>query len=53
MFAGSLNEIANKLKNLNKKAQLIYAFNGTGKTRLSVEFKNLRLCMKNVLLFKV
>lgn len=41
MFAGSLNEIANKLKNLNKKAQLIYAFNGTGKTRLSVEFKNL------------
>ena len=41
MFAGTLNEIANKLKNLNKKAQLIYAFNGTGKTRLSVEFKNL------------
>ncbi|WP_297945930.1 AAA family ATPase [uncultured Campylobacter sp.] len=41
MFAGTLNEIANKLKNSNKKAQLIYAFNGTGKTRLSVEFKNL------------
>jgi anticodon nuclease prrC len=41
VFAGTLNEIANKLKNLNKKAQLIYAFNGTGKTRLSVEFKNL------------
>jgi anticodon nuclease prrC len=41
VFAGTLNEIANKLKNSNKKAQLIYAFNGTGKTRLSVEFKNL------------
>ena len=41
MLAGTLNEIANKLKNLDKKAQLIYAFNGTGKTRLSVEFKNL------------
>ena len=25
VFAGTLNEIANKLKNLNKKAQLIYA----------------------------
>lgn len=37
----TLNEVANELKNKNKKTQLIYAFNGTGKTRLSVEFKNL------------
>lgn len=35
----SLNEIAQQLKNSNKKVQLIYAFNGTGKTRLSREFK--------------
>ena len=38
---GTLNEIASELKSANEKAQLIYAFNGTGKTRLSVEFKNL------------
>ena len=37
----TLNEVANELKDNNKKTQLIYAFNGTGKTRLSVEFKNL------------
>ncbi len=37
----SLNEIAQSLKDTNKKVQLIYAFNGTGKTRLSREFKNL------------
>lgn len=37
----SLNEIAQELKNSNKKVQLIYAFNGTGKTRLSKEFKEL------------
>ena len=37
----SLNEIAGELKDNNKKVQLIYAFNGTGKTRLSREFKNL------------
>lgn len=37
----SLNEIAQELKNNNKKVQLIYAFNGTGKTRLSKEFKEL------------
>ena len=37
----SLNEIAKKLKDNDKKVQLIYAFNGTGKTRLSREFKNL------------
>ena len=41
MCIGTLNEIARYLKNENKKVQLIYAFNGTGKTRLSVEFKNL------------
>lgn len=37
----SLNEIAQTLKDANKKVQLIYAFNGTGKTRLSREFKEL------------
>lgn len=37
----SLTEIAKQLKGSNKKVQLIYAFNGTGKTRLSGEFKNL------------
>lgn len=37
----TLIEIANSLKNCNKKLQLIYAFNGTGKTRLSCEFKEL------------
>jgi len=37
----SLNEIAQEIKNSNKKVQLMYAFNGTGKTRLSREFKAL------------
>lgn len=37
----SLTEIAQQLKDANKKVQLIYAFNGTGKTRLSREFKEL------------
>lgn len=37
----SLNQIAQTLKDANKKVQLIYAFNGTGKTRLSREFKDL------------
>ena len=37
----NLYEIAQELKNNNKKVQLIYAFNGTGKTRLSNEFKDL------------
>lgn len=37
----SLMEIAQQLKDVNKKVQLIYAFNGTGKTRLSREFKYL------------
>ena len=38
---GTLMEIAQHLKDVNKKVQLIYAFNGTGKTRLSREFKQL------------
>lgn len=37
----SLMDIASQLKDNNKKVQLIYAFNGTGKTRLSREFKSL------------
>jgi len=37
----SLTEIAQQLKDANKKVQLIYAFNGVGKTRLSREFKEL------------
>lgn len=37
----TLNEIAKDLKASSKKSQLIYAFNGTGKTRLSREFKEL------------
>ena len=37
----TLREVAEQLKNANKKVQLIYAFNGTGKTRLSREFKQL------------
>lgn len=37
----SLSEIAIQLKDNNKKVQLIYAFNGSGKTRLSREFKEL------------
>lgn len=35
----SLQQIAEQLKEANKKVQLIYAFNGTGKTRLSREFR--------------
>lgn len=37
----ALIEIAQILKNADKKVQLIYAFNGSGKTRLSREFKEL------------
>ncbi|MEW4451967.1 hypothetical protein AB1L30_04705 [Bremerella sp. JC817] len=40
-MSSTLAEIAQQLKNANKKVQLIYAFNGTGKTRLSREFKQL------------
>lgn len=37
----NLDEIAEQLKNCNQKVQLIYAFNGVGKTRLSRAFKEL------------
>ncbi len=37
----TLKEIAEQLKGTKKKVQLIYAFNGSGKTRLSREFKGL------------
>ncbi len=37
----TLIETAKELKSKNKKVQLIYAFNGTGKTRLSKEFQDL------------
>lgn len=37
----TLREIAEQLQACDKKVQLIYAFNGNGKTRLSREFKEL------------
>ncbi|MHA3123796.1 hypothetical protein ACX1FB_13360 [Legionella pneumophila] len=37
----TLTEIAQQLKGANKKVQLIYAFNGTGKTRLSWAYQKL------------
>lgn len=37
----SLTQIAETLRDADKKVQLIYAFNGSGKTRLSREFKQL------------
>ncbi len=37
----TLTEIAETLRDANKKVQLIYAFNASGKTRLSREFRNL------------
>ena len=37
----SLTEIAQSLRDTNKKVQLIYAFNGVGKTRLSRAFEEL------------
>ncbi len=40
-MANTLEEIAQQLKDANKKVQLIYAFNGTGKTRLSRAFKDI------------
>lgn len=40
-MSNTLTEIAEQLKAHNKKVQLIYAFNGTGKTRLSRLFKEL------------
>lgn len=36
-----LDEIASELRAAHKKVQLIYAFNGMGKTRLSRKFKGL------------
>ncbi len=38
-MGGSLRQIAEQLRDAEKKAQLIYAFNGVGKTRLSRAFK--------------
>lgn len=46
-YLKSLRCIAHKLKNTDKKVQLIYAFNGTGKTRLSRAFKE-SIAPKNV-----
>ncbi|OIU87027.1 AAA family ATPase [Acinetobacter lwoffii] len=40
-MSNTLGEVAQQLKDAQKKVQLIYAFNGTGKTRLSREFKKL------------
>lgn len=37
----TLEEIAQELRNSDKKVQLVYAFNGVGKTRLSRAFKGL------------
>lgn len=37
----TLSEIAQKIIDDNKKVTLLYAFNATGKTRLSMEFKDL------------
>ena len=37
----SLTEVAKEIKNSNKKVTLLYAFNATGKTRLSMEFKDI------------
>ncbi len=37
----TLKEIAQQLKDSDKRVQLIYAFNGSGKTRLPREFKEL------------
>lgn len=36
-----IKEIAERIKNIDENIILIYAFNATGKTRLSVEYKNL------------
>ncbi len=40
-MAKALSDIAQELKDSKQKVQLIYAFNGTGKTRLSKEFAKL------------
>ena len=36
-----LDKLAEKIKDSRKKVILLYAFNGTGKTRLSMKFRNL------------
>lgn len=43
----TLPEIAQQLKDNSENIVLIYAFNATGKTRLSVEYKNLTKNQKN------
>ena len=37
----TINEIAQEIKDSKQPIVLIYAFNSTGKTKLSVEYKNL------------
>ena len=37
----NLSILANQLEKSNKNIILVFAFNGTGKTRLSVEYKNI------------
>ena len=37
----TVTEIAKQLKEIKEKIILVYAFNATGKTRLSVEYKNI------------
>lgn len=39
-FEKNINDIATRLVGLEKNINLIYAFNGTGKTRLSVAYKD-------------
>jgi hypothetical protein len=43
----TLRKIAQQLRDLDKKVQLIYGFNGMGKTRLSREFKELSTLKSN------
>ena len=45
-MSSKLEDIAKQLNDVNKKVQLIYAFNGSGKTRLSRAFKE-RIAPKN------
>lgn len=40
-MSSTLKQLAEKIRATNKKVQLIYAFNGNGKTRLSREFRYL------------
>ncbi|QHI94958.1 anticodon nuclease [Aristophania vespae] len=48
LLDASLLDVAQRLKDNNLKAQLIYAFNGTGKTRLSKEFVKFISTRKNI-----